>query len=237
MTLIFKLTALSVMIASYVCSTSALASSWKIASGPDLGIRQIFEDAGTLVLQFDAEPAGELNVTTPAGEELSNQRRGRYVVLTKFTHDFRVSADAGTNRIVTEDIFRQEAGVRRAQREREERVRKESAELEAAARERATSNIAVSVPLPPAQPACEVQSWQGQVGSTLHDVVDAWTKKAGWILVWEPEIDYLMSAPVVFQGCFADVITSLFNAYKQVDHPFEVLGMTQQKTLVVSLRK
>jgi len=257
MTLKFKLTALAVMIASAVCSTAALASSWKIASGPDLGIRQIFEDAGTLVLQFDMEPAGNLAVTTPAGEELSNRRNGRYVVLTRFTHDFLVTGDAGEDRIVTDEIFHQEAEVRRAQRAREERERKEDAERQArmdAARKAAaahqeaqsdalvagsstlSSSVSVSVPLTPTPPACEAQNWQGVVGSTLHDVVDAWTKKAGWILVWQPEIDYPMSAPVAFQGCYADAITSLFAAYKQVDHPFEVKGMVDQKTLVVSLR-
>lgn len=258
MTLKYKLTVLAVMMVSSAFSATALASSWKIASGPDLGIRQIFEDAGTLVLQFDSEPAGDLSVTTPAGEELSNQRRGRYVVLTKFTHDFQVSADAGSNRIVTEEIFRQEVGARRAQREREERERKEELERQArldaarkaaaeredaqiaalAAAKSALSPLSVTVPVPPPPPpsACETQNWHGLVGSTLHDVVDAWTKKAGWLLVWQPEIDYPMSAPVAFEGCFADAITSLFNAYKQVDHPFEVKGMVEQKTLVVSLR-
>lgn len=260
------------LIACSVFASAANATDYKISSGPDLGIRQIFEEGQTIVIQFENAPApGSVSAKTVSGEDIPVRALGRFTVVTKTAPDFTVQVGNGNdrNRIVSAEIFRQELAAKRAKDEADRKAREEAArqaklEAERLAREEAARTAALaaeqaaqskSIPDDTAKtraeyaaelakassgavPRCEAtQKWAAKSGQTLRDAVEGWTTKEGWTLVWDTTVDYPISAPIAFEGCFADAVISLFGAYDKAEKPLVVDGHVNQKTLVVTARK
>lgn len=254
------------LLAAIASSSLSAATEYKIASGPDIGIRQIFEDADSIVLQFERAPdANSIVAKTKGGDSIHVRSLGRFIVLNhRAASDLTVQIGDETNRIVSADIFRSELAAKKAREEQErlareaaERAAREAAERERLAREEAQRVAAAELRANPTQvadraeyaaekskatsqtlPRCgEEQMWIAKPGDTLRDTVDAWSAREGWTMVWDAAVDYPISAPISFTGCYADALTKLFAAYDKAEKPLLADGHVTQKTLVVSLRK
>lgn len=112
-----------------------------------------------------------------------------------------------------------------------------------------TTPVAVAAPRP--KPA--VISWSAHRGEWLSDVLETWSKKAGWQpSVWllrtpdNAKIDYKIDADLSLSGDFVEAASKLFKAYtddgadgagtsrRDADHPMLVQIMVDQKTVIVS---
>lgn len=96
------------------------------------------------------------------------------------------------------------------------------------------SPVAPARPVPPPLP-----NWTAAVGSTLHQTVAEWCKRAGIQLIWSQEdLDYPIEAPLKFQGTFSQAIDQIFPLYDGAKRSFLVDGNTSsQGILYVSERK
>lgn len=94
----------------------------------------------------------------------------------------------------------------------------------------------VPVPTPPKPP---LPTWTAAVGSTLHQTVAEWCKRAGVRLIWNQEdLDYPIEAPLSFKGTFPEAIDQIFPLYDGAKRSFLVDGNTSsQGILYVSERK
>ncbi|MDR9863442.1 PFGI-1 class ICE element type IV pilus protein PilL2 [Pseudomonas baetica] len=91
-------------------------------------------------------------------------------------------------------------------------------------------------PAPTPQPTY----WTAAVGSTLHQTITDWCKRAGWQLIWSQEdLDYPIEAPLSFKGTFAEAIAQIFPLYDSAKRSFVVDGNSGQgqTILYVSERK
>jgi type IV pili sensor histidine kinase/response regulator len=97
----------------------------------------------------------------------------------------------------------------------------------------------VSAARPVPAPPPPLPTWSAQVGSTLHQTVADWCKRAGVRLIWNQEdLDYPIEAPLNFKGTFPDVIAQIFPLYDGAKRSFVVDGNTSsQGILYVSERK
>lgn len=98
----------------------------------------------------------------------------------------------------------------------------------------AAVSAARPTPIPPPLP-----TWTAPVGSTLHQTVADWCKRAGVQLIWNQEdLDYPIEAPLNFKGTFAEAIAQIFPLYDGAKRSFVVDGNTSsQGILFVSERK
>ncbi|WP_426102981.1 TcpQ domain-containing protein [Pseudomonas sp. PSPC3-3] len=82
-------------------------------------------------------------------------------------------------------------------------------------------------------------TWTASVGSTLHQTVAEWCKRAGVRLIWNPEdLDYPIEAALSFKGTFPEAIDQIFPLYDNAKRSFLVDGNTSsQGILYVSERK
>ena len=82
------------------------------------------------------------------------------------------------------------------------------------------------------------QTWDAPIGSTLRQSVEAWAKRAGWQVVWEPDdLDYPIEAALHFRGTFAEAIAQVFPLYDGARRAFIVDGNSSQRIVHVSERK
>lgn len=89
-------------------------------------------------------------------------------------------------------------------------------------------------PAPTPQPTY----WTAAVGSTLHQTVLEWSKRADWQLIWvQEDLDYQIEAPLHFKGTFAEAIAQVFPLYDGAPRPFKVDGNPDQRIVSVSERK
>lgn len=244
---------------------ASAATEYKLASGPDIGIRQIFEDGDSIVLQFERPPEpGALVARTKGGERIPVRNFGRFVVLDRQASDLTVAIGEEANRIVSADVFRTELAAKKAREEQErqareaaERAAQEAAERERLAREEAARVAAAEQRAKPAQvadraeyaaekskavsqvaPKCgDEQMWIAKPGETLRDTIEAWSAREGWTLVWDAPVDYQIVAPFSIASCYSDAIVKVFAAYEKAEKPLLADGHVNQKTLVVTLRK
>jgi len=82
------------------------------------------------------------------------------------------------------------------------------------------------------------QTWDAPIGSTLRQSVEAWAKRAGWQVVWEPDdLDYPVEAALHFRGTFAEAVAQVFPLYDGARRSFIVDGNSSQRIVHVSERK
>lgn len=82
------------------------------------------------------------------------------------------------------------------------------------------------------------QTWDAPIGSTLRQSVEAWAKRAGWQVVWEPDdLDYPIEAALHFRGTFAEAVAQIFPLYDAARRSFIVDGNSSQRIVHVSERK
>ncbi|WCE10145.1 PFGI-1 class ICE element type IV pilus protein PilL2 [Pseudomonas sp. JBR1] len=89
------------------------------------------------------------------------------------------------------------------------------------------------------EPASAItQTWDAPIGSTLRQSVEAWAKRAGWQVVWEPDdLDYPIEAALHFRGTFAEAVAQVFPLYDGARRSFIVDGNSSQRIVHVSERK
>lgn len=106
----------------------------------------------------------------------------------------------------------------------------------------AVSTPSAAYPLPSVrltEPASAMpQTWDAPIGSTLRQSVEAWAKRAGWQVVWEPDdLDYPIEAALHFRGNFAEAVAQVFPLYDGARRSFIVDGNSSQRIVHVSERK
>ena len=106
----------------------------------------------------------------------------------------------------------------------------------------AVSTASSTYPLPSVrltEPASAMtQTWDAPIGSTLRQSVEAWAKRAGWQVVWEPDdLDYPIEAALHFRGTFAEAVAQVFPLYDGARRSFIVDGNSSQRIVHVSERK
>ena len=55
--------------------------------------------------------------------------------------------------------------------------------------------------------------WDAKEGDNLRELLTAWSKKAGWKLLWNTNRNYVLSAGAMFKGKFTDVSSALIRAF------------------------
>lgn len=70
-------------------------------------------------------------------------------------------------------------------------------------------------------PQVPLEVWTVETGS-LHDQLEAWTKRAGYQLVWKAAMDLEMESRATFQGTFVEVIRQLFQGLAHSGHALTV---------------
>lgn len=72
-------------------------------------------------------------------------------------------------------------------------------------------------------------TWQAFQGSTLRQVIQSWSARAGWTLRWESAgVDYPIVAPLTYQGSYIDATSDAISAYAQAPKPLWVCLYTKQ---------
>ncbi|HFS8112827.1 TPA: toxin co-regulated pilus biosynthesis Q family protein [Enterobacter asburiae] len=61
--------------------------------------------------------------------------------------------------------------------------------------------------------------WIATKGTPLHTVLQDWSDKAGWSLVWNSEYNYTLQANATFRGDYISAIKQLFDALGDMNPP------------------
>lgn len=84
-------------------------------------------------------------------------------------------------------------------------------------------------------PAPRQEVWEAHKGSTLHETVLAWSKRAKWDMNWIPkDLDYPIEAPLRFEGSFEEAIAWIFPLYDKAERSFQVGGSRPQHRLTIT---
>ncbi len=95
--------------------------------------------------------------------------------------------------------------------------------------ERSTSAMVQIKPFP--------EIWIGAEGSTLHDSLVTWSKKANWHVIWDAaDIDYQLLAPVQFEGSFDEAATAFIKLYEKAKKPL-LIDVQKKQRLIHITRK
>lgn len=90
-------------------------------------------------------------------------------------------------------------------------------------------------PNPVAVPAKPQEVWEARKGSTLHETVLTWSKRANWVIDWVPkDLDYPIEATLSFKGSFEQAIHALFPLYDKAERSFRVDGSRPQHRLTIT---
>ncbi|WP_024914109.1 TcpQ domain-containing protein [Chania multitudinisentens] len=87
---------------------------------------------------------------------------------------------------------------------------------------------AVFTPGPAVITAPVGKAWSATVGATLRESVTHWAQEAPcqgsgqWVVIWPTRLDYRIDAQLTFHGPFEDVLSQLFELYRQADKPLFV---------------
>lgn len=80
--------------------------------------------------------------------------------------------------------------------------------------------------------------WQAKAGTTLRHTIEDWSHTAGWDVRWEADLlDYPIDEAFSMVGKYLDVITRVFDLYKDAKRPFSVEVYPSQKLVVVKEKK
>lgn len=91
-------------------------------------------------------------------------------------------------------------------------------------------------------PPVKLKSWTSRSGITLKMMVQEWTEKQGWKLVWRADKDYDITEPfTVYSRSDDDVgymegMKNVFALYKKAKYPFKVEPYPEQRLLFVTLK-
>lgn len=80
------------------------------------------------------------------------------------------------------------------------------------------------------------QQWTGTTGMTLEAMLTRWCADAHVRLVWKPDFQYTLAAPLAFQGSFKQAIAELFALYHGASRPMNADFYPKQQVLVISGR-
>lgn len=98
---------------------------------------------------------------------------------------------------------------------------------------------AIAVPVPDAG---IVPVWSAVKGSTLRDSIQKWADEAKWTLVWDaPDgadktVNYLIVAPLRFQGSIDQAVGDCLRLYEHAKRPLGVEINREQRLLYVHLK-
>lgn len=88
---------------------------------------------------------------------------------------------------------------------------------------------------PQAMPSKPKETWTVPAGSTLRETVEAWAKRAGWHVDWQPEdLNYGISGSIRIEGSFEDAIGQLFAYFEQAERPMVVIASRSQTLIRVT---
>lgn len=97
------------------------------------------------------------------------------------------------------------------------------------------SDVVEVKPVVKAEP---LPSWSANAGTTLRQTIEGWSHKEGWDVRWESELlDYPIEETFSMVGKYLDVITRVFELYKDAKRPFKVEVYPSQKLVVVKEKK
>lgn len=54
--------------------------------------------------------------------------------------------------------------------------------------------------------------WVAEPGQTARTMMEAWSKEAGWTLIWQASVDRKVTVGAGVYGRFEDAVTTVFNA-------------------------
>ncbi|MCL2331827.1 MAG: toxin co-regulated pilus biosynthesis Q family protein [Proteobacteria bacterium] len=77
------------------------------------------------------------------------------------------------------------------------------------------NNDGIEAPVPPAGVQDQVRSWVVASGQTLRSVLQDWSNKEGWDLIWGTAREYPIEASAVFKGRFVDVSSALVRNFSR----------------------
>jgi len=80
------------------------------------------------------------------------------------------------------------------------------------------------------------EQWTGTTGMTLEGMLTHWCADAHVRLVWNPNFQYTLVAPLKFQGTFEQAIAEVFALYHGASHPMSADFYPKQQVLVISGR-
>ena len=93
----------------------------------------------------------------------------------------------------------------------------------------------VGRPIQVAQAVPVAQVWQLSTDKTLKQNIEAWAKRAGWTVSWDPQMpDYPITVPMSFSGTLEGTGGPLYQiavAYKDADQPFTIRLLRGNKTI------
>ncbi|MCL2369568.1 MAG: toxin co-regulated pilus biosynthesis Q family protein, partial [Alphaproteobacteria bacterium] len=80
----------------------------------------------------------------------------------------------------------------------------------------------------------EVMSWVVARGQTLREVLQEWSDREGWDLVWATSREYPIQASAVFKGRFMDVASALVRNFSRATPVPYAKFYTGNRVLVIS---
>jgi len=76
--------------------------------------------------------------------------------------------------------------------------------------------------------------WIIEENRDLKEVLDEWSRKAGWRLIWDSNRSYNISSTAVFKGDFKQAVTSVVNAMRRATPPLKANFYNGNRTLVIT---
>lgn len=76
--------------------------------------------------------------------------------------------------------------------------------------------------------------WAAQEGVTLRTLLQDWSERAGWRLVWNTDREYVVEAGAVFKGKYIDVASALIRAFSRATPAPQATFYKGNRVLVVT---
>jgi len=77
------------------------------------------------------------------------------------------------------------------------------------------------------------RTWHIPAGHLLSTAILEWAKEWNWNLIWQADVDYRISAPIVLTGDFLQTVGQVLDAYKSSNRPLWGDWNREQKILIV----
>ncbi|MBB3923918.1 toxin co-regulated pilus biosynthesis Q family protein [Xanthomonas arboricola] len=75
------------------------------------------------------------------------------------------------------------------------------------------------------------KTWVAENGTSLRYSVTEWSKRAGWTVVWDAEVDYPIAGTLTYEGDFVDAVAGIFRAHSRSAIPLRVDIYPRQKLI------
>ncbi|MGZ1522218.1 toxin co-regulated pilus biosynthesis Q family protein [Xanthomonas citri] len=75
------------------------------------------------------------------------------------------------------------------------------------------------------------KTWVAENGTSLRYSVSEWSKRAGWTVVWDAEVDYPIVGTLNYEGDFVEAVSSIFRAHSRSTIPLRVDIYPRQKLI------